>query len=373
MNHTTVHSSDSGVTWSTLPEFGGWVGPGMPYPSGAPGTLFTGGGPEDANQTGNSTAHGTAYAAITATQDPGGAWSVSRVIREGNLTWRLPRRDVCLMSGYSGRILRVGSSEAPLLLKTWVLRTNCSAPPRGQGWGVLPLDSIHLFSSSPADARAPGLEWQWRSQVVSAAAVVAAVDSTEGANENDVALLPDGRLLCVFRVDGGDGWPTHGHKPFMAAYSSDLGLTWSSPEALSPPVLGPGFVGSARPMLLSVPGGPLLLSGGRPFLNLWVSADGHGRAWRAVNLAAEHNQRVGAGQRRFCDAFANGTSLQPNGTFWLESTCYTSLVEVTPAHGGRWAALVCYDDLGTEAPSAPPECQHLTAGVHTYCMRIEGA
>ena len=72
-------------------------------------------------------------------------------------TWRLPRRDVCLMSGYSGRILRVGSSEAPLLLKTWVLRTNCSAPPRGQGWGVLPLDSIHLFSSSPADAREPAL------------------------------------------------------------------------------------------------------------------------------------------------------------------------------------------------------------------------
>ena len=63
--------------------------------------------------------------------------------------------------------------------------------------------------------------------------------------------------------------------------------------------------------------------------------------------------------------------LQPNGTFWLESTCYTSLELVTPTDGGRWAALVCYDDLGTEAPAAPSQCQHLKAGVHTFCMKVE--
>ena len=71
--------------------------------------------------------------------------------------------------------------------------------------------------------------------------------------------------------------------------------------------------------------------------------------------------------------FADGSSLQANGTFWLESTCYTSLELVAPTDGGRWAALVCYDDLGTEAPAGPPECQHLKEGVHTYCMRVEGA
>ena len=131
---------------------------------------------------------------------------------------------------------------------------------------------------------------------------------------------------------------------------------------------GPGslFVGSARPMLLAVPGGPLLLSGGRPFLNLWVSSDGLGTAWEAVNLAGEHNRRQPDPALRFCDAFANGTST------WLESTCYTSLQPVVPGPSAAWAALVCYDDLGTEAPAAPPQCQHLQAGVHTFCMKVEG-
>jgi hypothetical protein len=103
----------------------------------------------------------------------------------------------------------------------------------------------------------------------------------------------------------------------MKVYSADQGRTWSAPVALSPPLRSGGaFAGSARPMLLSIlGGGPLLLSGGRPYLQLWVSADGTGDVWSAVNLAGEHNRRQADPALRFCDAFANGTSA------WLESTC----------------------------------------------------
>ena len=67
----------------------------------------------------------------------------------------------------------------------------------------------------------------------------------------------DGSLLVVFRVDGGDGYPHHSHKPFMKVSSRDQGRTWSKPVSLPPNVL------SARPqMLMLASGGPLLLTGG---------------------------------------------------------------------------------------------------------------
>lgn len=368
-NHTTVLSSDSGTTWSILKDLGGWIGPGVAYnPSPSESTLSTVGG-MPTNQTGNTTARGLQYATVLASESSAGAWRVTRTMHQADLSWKLPRADVCYMGGYSGSALRMRMADGTstgVLLKTWVVKTNCSQPPPGQGWGVLPMSSIWLFESMD------GLAWSFRSEVVSAAEVVAAVGSEEGANENDVAILSDGRLICVFRVDGGDGWPSHEHKPFMAAYSSDQGRSWTPPTSLSPPLSAlsgdpttAGFVGSARPMLLSFESGPLLLSGGRPHLNLWVSADGLGRSWTPFNLAGEHNKRQPDPALRFCDGFANGTST------WLESTCYTSLQPVLPTRKGAWAALVCYDDLGTEAPAAPSQCQHLKAGVHTFCMKVE--
>jgi hypothetical protein len=109
---------------------------------------------------------------------------VSRTFHDANLTWALPRADICALSGYSGSVLRVndtGGARPSLLLKTWVVKTNCSTPPAGHGWGVLPHANIWLWASLD------GLSWHFRSEVVSAAAVVSAAGSTEGANENDLA------------------------------------------------------------------------------------------------------------------------------------------------------------------------------------------
>ena len=89
-------------------------------------------------------------------------------------------------------------------LKTVVLSRNCTKPPSGAGWGVTSPTDIHLFASAasgPGGGASP--QWTWRSLV----AVGNRSGGAEGADENDVAVLDDGSLLCVFRRDGGDGWP----------------------------------------------------------------------------------------------------------------------------------------------------------------------
>lgn len=172
----------------------------------------------------------------------------------------------------------------------------------------------------------------------------------EGACEHDVDFLADGRLICVYRTDGGDGYPDHRRAPFMKTTSSDDGKTWTKPVAMPDDVL------SARPQLLmATPTGPLLLTGGRPYLNLWASTDGLGERWDTYNIAARHN--LGSDDYKFCDAFANSTSA------WQGSTCYNSLQRVD---GGD--VLVCYDNVGTAPPAAPLECQ--ADPVTTFCMRV---
>ena len=93
---------------------------------------------------------------------------------------------------------------------------NCTSPPK-PGWGTFNTASIWLFASTDF-----GRNWRFRS-------VVCAYNETngsqEGANENDLAVTSDGSLLVVFRVDGGDGYPDHLHRPFMKTTSRDDGLT----------------------------------------------------------------------------------------------------------------------------------------------------
>jgi hypothetical protein len=212
-------------------------------------------------------------------------WSIRRTVVTANITWRLPFDNICTFSDYSGAPIHAGGTW----LKTVVIKTNCSKPPHGWGDVGAP-SSIHLFESP--DLRS----WRWRN-------VVAAGNETdgaaEGANENAIAVLDDGSLIVVFRRDGGDGWPLHSHKSFMMVRSTTAGRSWSTPHAL------PAHVLSARPQLLKLPGGPLILTGGRPHLMLWVSLDGAGRTWTAsFNLAWEHNRRQLDASLRFCPAFA---------------------------------------------------------------------
>ena len=160
----------------------------------------------------------------------------------------------------------------------------------------------------------------------------------EGPSENAIALLRDGKtLLNVMRIDGGDGQPHSYHVPYLLARSTDMAYTWTISQA--PPALL-----SARPYLLTLPNGALVLSGGRPGLSLWVSADGFGKDWQTYDIPTEHNKLVstaaqgcdGAQGCRFCDGFCNVTCKPPCGAGegiyaggWFQSSGELSLLPLS--------------------------------------------
>ena len=74
-----------------------------------------------------------------------------------------------------------------------------------------------------------------------------------GRAELDIAVLNDGSLLSIVRMDAGDG-RDHPYLPYYETRSTDSGATW----AKLTPVRG---AGSARPKLLVLKGA-VLLSGG---------------------------------------------------------------------------------------------------------------
>ena len=170
---------------------------------------------------------------------------------------------------------------------------------------------------------ADGLEWTYSGTILDAAS---ATTSEEGPNENDLALMPDGRILCVLRLDAGDGTKSHPYRPYVRSVSGDGGRTWSRAVSLGE------SVGCARPRLLAL-GGSLLLSGGRLSrtsrdIRLWLNAAGDGAAWEAHSISYLHNRLEPNASLHF-DGKINASTAR-------ESTSYTSLV----ATGARSGFLV---------------------------------
>ncbi len=91
---------------------------------------------------------------------------------------------------------------------------------------------------------------------------------TEGANEADMVLLPNGDLLCVARTSGASQQVDVGG--MLLARSRDKGKTWERKNI--------GFAG-ADPHLQLLQNGVLALTYGRPDLYLAFSEDG-GHTWR---------------------------------------------------------------------------------------------
>ena len=155
--------------------------------------------------------------------------------------------------------------------------------------------------------------------------------TSEGPDESNTARLPDGRLMCVYRVGSGR---EHG---YHASYSTDDGGTWSKPQRMT-------NSWSVEPQLVCLENGMLLLSGGRPGLMLWVCTDGEGEKWQMLSLAQHHNAACSDPILHFeanCVAAAHvGT---PSYT-----TSYTGMKAVGPDE-----VLICYDRLGNGWQGAP--------------------
>jgi len=128
-----------------------------------------------------------------------------------------------------------------------------------------------------------GLDWRYSGTV---AAYNESRVYQEGPNECDVVLLKDGKtLFAVMRVDGGDGRPDGRTLPLIAATSTDGGVTWV-------PAATPKEMRSAWPRAAVLENGALLVTTGRPGVDLFVSLDGMGRAWERHSLPTAHNQLV---------------------------------------------------------------------------------
>lgn len=86
-----------------------------------------------------------------------------------------------------------------------------------------------------------------------------------GFTEPAFEILKDGTFLCIMRTtDNEDG-------PMYASRSMDMGVTWSKPVAIAP--------AGVLPRLLQLENGVLVLSSGRPGVQLRFSLDGKGNVW----------------------------------------------------------------------------------------------
>eukprot|EP00038_Savillea_parva_P011812 m.200281 g.200281 ORF g.200281 m.200281 type:complete len:461 (+) comp21010_c0_seq1:141-1523(+) len=139
-------------------------------------------------------------------------------------------------------------------------------------------------------------------------------EHSDGPAEPNTARLPNGTLWCVFRSDA--------MQNFWSAQSDDDGLSWHSVRMLD-------FAWSVRPQLRVTSQGMLVLTGGRPGIDLWASAD-VGATWTRFNIAAEHNRLLGGGDPAllYDPQVVNVTSPHvPRALPEPETSSYTGLTE----------------------------------------------
>jgi hypothetical protein len=166
-----------------------------------------------------------------------------------------------------------------------------------------------------------GRTWHYLSTVAPSAT---APDAIEGPNESCVGKLPDGSLMCVIRVGRLIQDPPAPHAHLARAFSHDYGRTWSPVDRL--PISG------VAPCLRLLSTGLLMLSTGRPGLDLWFSTEPRGNHWQSIDLLSHHNATLDTPHRI---QRGEGGSHPTNPD---QTTAYTEFVEVAP---GR--LLLTYD------------------------------
>jgi hypothetical protein len=201
------------------------------------------------------------------------------------------------------------------------------------GGGFVADASTSLLAFGSAD----GAAWTFKSVIANASQYAF---SQEGPNENALSLLSDGAmLLCVIRMDAGDGMATHPFVNYYAATSTDGGASWATAQEIP-------NAGCARPQLLhmgavgngTVYAAPLLLSGGRwesggtVDVLLWTNADGMGApgGWEdPVSVTYWHNALTPNASWAFTPG-VNSSTQSPR-----ETTAYTSILALDggPAPG----------------------------------------
>jgi hypothetical protein len=127
-----------------------------------------------------------------------------------------------------------------------------------------------------------GLHWTYRGTV---ADENCRLKGAEGPCEAALCLLKDGRLMCVFRLEG-CLQPAEKNSPYGQSWSNDGGKTWSEP------VLIAGNLRSLEPRTEVLAKGTVVLSANRPDILLGFDTGGAGQKWRTLDIVAHHNALV---------------------------------------------------------------------------------
>lgn len=129
--------------------------------------------------------------------------------------------------------------------------------------GVDPYHQVFFYRSTDE-----GRSWriQGRIRYAPDTVVDAAGKKRMGFTEPTYEILPDGTFVCVMRTTDGIG-----NGPLYVSRSKDLGVTWTKPEVLTS--------SGVLPRLLQLQNGVLVMSSGRPGVQLRFSTDGEGKTW----------------------------------------------------------------------------------------------
>ena len=300
-NDTTYTSKDGGRSWAR--SLGRDVGlpPSVPAPKWMkrkhPGAVFMDVQPIDAYLLGCYRApKGDCKMAssVTATAD----WAYT--------DWGLTNHSTPVAWRSAGRAQPNTWSGLPAAVSE--LCTECGGSARLQDGSYIFLAVVQFEKACPytdccnsvvAFASVDGLRWNYTS-------TVGAYDTTrlyqEGPNECDIVLLGDKKTLwAVMRVDGGDGEPSHRTLPMLHATSTNFGRSWSAATPL------PFYMRSSKPSAAVLGNGALLVSAGRPGLDLFISRDGFGQVWERHSIPTIHNGLVASeGKPKswgYCEAF----------------------------------------------------------------------
>jgi hypothetical protein len=189
------------------------------------------------------------------------------------------------------------------------------------------LDGQDIVKSSLVAAESTdGLHWKIRSVIADESCEIQ--DPYQGPNEATLCRLKDGRLMCIFGQSA----------PYGQTWSSDEGRTWTKPVRSD-------YAWSVDPRAAVMKDGTVVLSGGRPGVNLWFDASGTGKDWLIIDLVEHHN--IFHPQEPLKRFQPNGDPMYYSGT----STGYTEVVAVDDSH-----ILCVYDrtPLSSSQKSATP-------------------
>jgi hypothetical protein len=189
-----------------------------------------------------------------------------------------------------------------------------------------------------------GLKWRYLSEIQADHASWLSWTDSEGPCEPTVVLLPDARIMSVFRVDS--------REDLIQAFSKDGGSTWENISRMD--------AWAVMPQLQTLQNGVVVLTSGRPGLRMWLLPPGvsaqNRSGWQAIDLASEHNKGVEPAWQ-YKNWTVNATCVfSPSPCIHCaypfsctppavppETTAYTGLAELTPISSTVSKLLVVYD------------------------------